>query len=305
MTDDDSYLKGVYNIVPTPWLPDGSLDVPGIRALTDFVIGTGVHGITVLGVMGEGGKLSDAERGDAVAAFVRAADGRVPICAGASHDATDRAVAFGRQAQALGAKALMVAAPRLARPTNDAALRRHFLSIAEAVDLPIVVQDHPSSVGVYMSAEFIAALAREAPPCRWLKAEDEPSPPKIGRVKALNPDVVVFGGLGGYMFLEELKRGASGTMTGFGFPEILVDIYNRFTRGDVAGATAAFDRVMPLIRFENQPLINLAIRKHIYAWRGALSSAHVRAPAAPLDAGTIADLKDVLRRTVGFVAPDA
>lgn len=301
---DYAYLTGVYNIVPTPWLPDGSLDEPGIRTLTDFVVGTGVHGITVLGVMGEGSKLSDDERRRAVAAFVQAADGRVPICVGASHDATDRAIAFSRQAAALGAKALMIAAPRLARPTNDAALRRHFLAIAEAVDLPIVVQDHPTSVGVYMSAEFIAALAREAPMCRWLKAEDEPSPPKIGRVKALNPDVIVFGGLGGYMFLEELKRGAAGTMTGFGFPEILVEIYERFTRGDVAGATAVFDRAMPLIRFENQPLINLAIRKHIYAWRGALSSTHVRAPASPLDEETIRDLKDVLKRAVGFVAPD-
>lgn len=295
-----SYLKGVYNIVPTPWSPDGSLDEPGIKTLTDFVAKTGVHGMTVLGVMGEGSKLSDAERERAVARFVEASAGRMPICVGASHDSTDRAIAFSRQAQALGAQAVMVAAPRLARPTNDAALRRHFLSIAEAVDLPIVVQDHPTSVGVHMSAEFIAALAREAPMCRWLKAEDEPSPPKIGRVRALNPEVIVFGGLGGYMFLEELKRGAIGTMTGFGFPEILVEIYDKFTRGDVAGATAAFDRAMPLIRFENQPLINLAIRKQVYVWRGALASTHVRAPSAPLDEGTIADLKDVLKRVLNF-----
>lgn len=293
---DGDFLKGVFNIVPTPWRADGSLDEPGIRTLTDFVVRLGVQGMTVLGVMGEGAKLSDDERARAVAAFVAAADGRVPICVGTSHDATERCAAFSRQAQALGAKAVMVAAPRLARPVNDAALRRHFLEVAAATDLPIVVQDHPSSVGVYMSVEFVAALAREAPRCRWLKLEDEPSPPKIARALAANPDLRVFGGLGGMMFLEELKRGAIGTMTGFGFPEILVDIYTRYSSGNVEGATGVFFRYMPLIRFENQPLINLAIRKAIYQWRGALATGVVRGPSSPLDPGTLADLKDILRR---------
>jgi 4-hydroxy-tetrahydrodipicolinate synthase len=293
---DFSYLKGVYNIVPTPWNADGSLDIPGIKRLTDFVIQSGVHGMTILGVMGEGAKLSDIERERAVAEFVKASDGRVPICVGTSHDATDRCIAFSRQAELLGAKAVMVAAPRLARPTNDAALRKHFLAVAESVSLPIVVQDHPSSVGVYMSAEWIAALAKEAPMCRWVKLEDEPSPPKIARLRALNSDLIVFGGLGGYMFLEELKRGAIGTMTGFGFPEILVEIYQKFTAGDLDGATAVFDRYMPLIRFENQPLINLPIRKQIYCWRGALATANLRAPSAALDAGTLEDLKGILKR---------
>lgn len=293
---DVDFLKGVFNIVPTPWRADGSLDEPGIRTLTEFVVGLGVQGMTVLGVMGEGAKLSDDERARAVAAFVAAADGRVPVCVGTSHDATERCAAFTRQAQVLGAQAVMVAAPRLARPVNDAALRRHFLEVAAATDLPIVVQDHPSSVGVYMSVEFVAALAREAPRCRWLKLEDEPSPPKMSRALAANPDLRVFGGLGGMMFLEELKRGAIGTMTGFGFPEILVDIYQRYTNGDLEGATEVFFRCMPLIRFENQPLINLAIRKAIYQWRGALATSVVRGPSSPLDPGTLTDLKDILRR---------
>lgn len=292
----DDFLRGIYNIVPTPWRADGSLDEPGIRQLTDFVVGLGVHGMTILGVMGEGAKLSDDERARSVAAFVAAADGRIPICVGTSHDATERCISFSRQAQALGAKAVMVAPPRLARPVNDPAVRKHYLSVAEAIDLPIVVQDHPTSVGVYMSVEFVAALAREAPRCRWLKLEDEPSPPKVARALAANPDLRVFGGLGGMMFLEEMKRGAVGTMTGFGFPEILVDIYNRYTACDIDGATDVFFRYCPLIRFENQPLINLAIRKVIYHWRGALNTTLVRAPSAALDEGTLTDLKDILRR---------
>ncbi len=98
------------------------------------------------------------------------------------------------------------------------------------------------------------------------------------------------------MFLEELRHGAHGTMTGFGYPEILVDIYTRYTAGDIDGATGVFYKYLPLIRFENQPRINLAIRKHIYHRRGAIATPRARAPFAPVDAETLADLDDILRR---------
>jgi 4-hydroxy-tetrahydrodipicolinate synthase len=189
----------------------------------------------------------------------------------------------------------MVAPPRLSR-SNDAALRRHYLAVAEAIDIPVVVQDHPASSGVFMSVEFVAAIAEEAPQCRFLKLEDEPSPPKVSRVKAANPNVVIFGGLGGMMFLEELRHGAHGTMTGFAFPEILVAIYQMYSSGDIDGAAETFYRYCPLIRFENQPLINLALRKHIYFKRGAITSPRVRAPFIPVDEDTLADLEDLWAR---------
>ena len=134
-----------------------------------------------------------------------------------------------------------------------------------------------------------------------MKLEDEPSPPKVGRLLALRPDLRVLGGLGAIMLLEELRRGAAGTMTGFGFPEVLVDIVGRYRARDEAGARAVFHRVLPLIRFENQPGINLAIRKHIYQRRGAIATARLRAPGAALDAGTIADL-DLVLESVGLAA---
>ena len=106
---------------------------------------------------------------------------------GTSHAASDCCVAYSQQAQALGAKAVLVAPPKLARP-NDAALRRHYLTVAEAIHIPVVVQDHPASSSVFMSVEFIAALAEEAPQCRFLKLEIEPSPPKVSKVLAANPN---------------------------------------------------------------------------------------------------------------------
>ena len=288
-------LKGVYNITPTPFLADGSLDVASLATLAEFTIAKGADGLTILGVMGEADKLTDPERDVVIAKTVEAARGRVPVCVGTTHAGTDGCVAHSRRAQQLGARAVMVAPPRLARAT-DAALRRHYLQVASAVDVPVVVQDHPASSGVVMSVELLAGLGREAERCRFVKLEDEPSPPKIAELLAANPDLRVFGGLGGMMFLEELRRGAIGTMTGFAFPEILVEIHQAFRRGDLARATLVFDRYCPLIRFENQPRINLAIRKHVYAQRGAMASARARFPAPELDPGTLADLRDLLVR---------
>jgi 4-hydroxy-tetrahydrodipicolinate synthase len=293
-------LRGVWNIVPTPFADDGALDEASIATLVDFVAGCGVDGMTILGVMGEAARVSDAERDRIIEATLSAAAGRLPVCVGVTHAATDRAVAYARDAEVRGAHSVMLAPPALARP-NDAALRRHYVAVAEAIGLPIVVQDHPASSGVWMSVEFLASLAAESTKCRVVKLEEEPSPPKIRRLLAANPGLTVLGGLGGSTLLEELRAGAAGTMTGFGFPEILVDIVRRFRDGDEAGGRAAFYRASPLIRFENQPLLNLAIRKLIYQRRGAIASARVRAPGSGLDAGTIADL-DVLLEDLGLMA---
>ena len=293
---DIAALRGTWNIVPTPFLPDGTLDTASLPGLTTFVRGTGVDGMTILGVLGEAPKLGDDERSQVIDGVLAAAAGTIPVCVGVSHASTDRAVAFAREAQAAGAHSVMLAPPPLARPT-DAALRRHYLAVADAVDIPIVVQDHPASSGVQMSVEFLLALAAEAPSCRVIKLEEEPTPPKAGRLVDGSKDVVVLGGLGGAMLLEELRRGSHGTMTGFGFPEVLVAIVRRWFAGDRDGASAIFDRYTTLIRFENQALLNLAIRKLVYQRRGAIAHSNLRAPGGVADPGTVADLDDLLRRT--------
>ncbi len=290
------YLIGVYNITPTPFHPDGSLDEPSLRRLTEFTRDTGVNGMTILGVLGEADKLTEAERDRVISIVVDTAGTGFPICVGTTNAGTDGCIAFSRRAQELGARAVMVAPPRLAR-SNDAALERHYLAVAAAIELPIVVQDYPPAVGgITMSVDLIACLGAASPRLRFLKLEDEPSPMKMSQVRALNPDVRIFGGLGGLMLFEELRHGAIGTMTGFAFPEILVDIYTRFVGGDVDGAAEVFYRYLPIIRFENQQRINLALRKHIYHLRGVIASARVRAPFTAVDADTLKDLDDLLQR---------
>jgi 4-hydroxy-tetrahydrodipicolinate synthase len=300
---DIAALRGVWNIVPTPFLPDGTLDTGSVPGLVAFVRATGVDGMTILGVLGEAGRLGDAERSAVIDAVLAAAGASIPVCVGVSHASTDRATAFAREAEAAGAHSVMLAPPLLARPT-DAAIRRHYLAVASSISIPIVVQDHPASSGVPMSADLMLGMAAESPQLRVIKLEEEPTPPKAGRLVAGSPDVVVLGGLGGEMLLEELRRGTHGTMTGFGFPEVLVAVVRRWFAGDRDGAAALFDRYATLIRFENQALLNLPIRKVVYQRRGAIAHSTVRAPGVAPDPGTIADLDDILRRTGldGFLA---
>lgn len=289
----DALLEGVWNIVPTPFTDSGDLDTPSLATLTDFVVDRGVNGMTILGVLGEAAKLSDAERLAVIEGVMARAAGRVPICVGVSAPSTARAIGYGREAQERGAHSVMLAPPQLARP-NDGAVRAHYLAVADAIQLPVVVQDHPASSGVWMTVELLLELAAASPRLRVIKLEDEPTPPKAGRILAADPTLRVLGGLGGQMLIEELRRGCVGTMTGFGYPEILVDIVGRYRAGDHDGATLAFHRACPLIRFENQAGLNLPIRKFIYQRRGAITNARVRTPGPALDPGTIADLDDLI-----------
>jgi 4-hydroxy-tetrahydrodipicolinate synthase len=288
-------VGGVWNIVPTPFLPDGDLDEPSLATLAEFVVATGVNGMTILGVLGEAAKLGDDERARVIDGILDATAGRIPVCVGVSHASTSRAVAYARAAERAGAHSVMLAPPPLARPT-DAALRRHFLAVTEAITIPVVVQDHPASSGVLMSVEFMAALAEDAPRAGIVKLEDEPSPPKVRRLRELAPGISIVGGLGAGMLLEELAAGADGTMTGFGFPEVLVAIVRRWSAGDADGAALIFDRFATLIRFENQPFANLAIRKHVYQRRGAIGHATVRQPAGTLAPVTVEALDWLFRR---------
>ncbi len=288
-----SALAGVYAIMATPFRDDGSIDFSGIDRLVDFELDAGVHGLTILGILGEAHKLTEDERGRVVEAFVKRVNGRIPIVVGTSAPATDLAIRYSRQAQDLGATALMVAPPTNLR--NLDAVREYYRRVHDATTLPVVVQDEPVFSGVVMPAAFLASITDALLRARAIKLEELPSPVKVAQVlAAATQPVGVFGGMGGVYFYEELLRGAVGTMTGFAFPEMLVGIYDAFVRGDRAGARSLFYRYLPLIRYEGQPVIGLAIRKEILRRRGVIATAVIRHPGPVLDAGSRSELDELL-----------
>ena len=291
-------LEGVYSVLPTAFSDDGDLDEASLRRVVDLFIGAGVNGVTALGVTGEVARLDDRERARVLETVVDQVRGRIGVVAGTTADGTRTCIQYSRQAKELGATAVMVSPPRMPKLNSDAAVR-HFLALAEAVDIEIVVQDYPPISGYAMEPALLARIAREIPRARTIKLEDPPTPFKTSRIleQTKGLEVRIFGGLGGVFLLEELMAGATGAMTGFAFPEVLVKIVSLFRAGDADAAADVFYRAVPLMRFEFQEGIGMAIRKEVLRRRGALASAATRAPAAGLDATTRAALDRVMAWT--------
>jgi len=288
-------FEGVYSIIPTAFTDSGDFDPDSQRKVVDLFIGKGANGLTALGVTGEVARLEEHERATVLELVVRQADGRVPIVAGTSADGTRTCIAYSRQAKTLGAAAVMVSPPRMPK-LNSNAVVAHYKALADAVDLPIVVQDYPPITGFAMEPSLLARIAKEIPSARTIKLEDPPTPFKTARIleASAGTPVQIFGGLGGVFLLEELISGATGAMTGFAFPEILVTIMTHWNAGERDAAADVFYRAVPLMRFEFQEGIGMAIRKDVLRRRGVLASAATRGPAGALDAPTRQALDRVL-----------
>lgn len=296
-----SKITGIFNILATPFTAKQAVDYDSLQTLVNFQIHLGAEGLTILGVLGEAAKLSVDERTQVMETVMQAVDGRVPVVVGTSHHDTPTCVELSKAAFAGGADGVMIAPPPIENPNDDKvfALYSH---LAAQFDGAIVVQDFPKVNNVYMSPEVIARIADEIPSARYLKLEDPPLMQKTRAILQHTDQLEIFGGLGGMFLLEELKAGTSGTMTGFAFTEILVAIFKAFNHGDEARATEIFDHYLPLIRYENQPEINLTIRKELLRRRGAMTHGTLRDPFKPIDAGTHDEISWVLRR-VGISDP--
>jgi 4-hydroxy-tetrahydrodipicolinate synthase len=288
-------LQGVLPITLTPFTDDGSVDEPSIDTLVEDYLGAGAHGLTILGIMGEAAKLLDSERDTVLRRYVEATAGRVPVVAGVSARATRMSLEYARRAEDAGAAAVMLAPPDNTK--NLDLVFEHFRQVAEAVSVPVVVQDEPVNTGVTMPAPFLVRLLDEIEGCRYLKLEETPTLPKITAVRQkAKSQVGIFGGLGGLYLYEELLRGADGIMTGFGFPQVLVGTYERFVAGNRAEAQEYFFTYLPLIRYEAQLGVGgVTIRKQVFARRGAITSPHARFPAPPVDELTLAELDDLIK----------
>lgn len=291
-------FEGVYSVLPTPFTDAGDLDEVSLRKVVDLFISKGVNGLTALGVTGEVARLEEAERARVLEVVVQQTAGRVKVVAGTTAQGTRTCISYTRQAKQAGASAVMVSPPRMPKLNSDAVVR-HYTALAGAVDIPIVVQDYPPISGFAMEPALLARIAKEIPAARTIKLEDPPTPFKTSRILEQCGDmkVDIFGGLGGVFLLEELLSGATGAMTGFAFPEILVRIVSAFRAGRIDEAADLFYRTVPLMRFEFQEGIGMAIRKAVLHRRGALASAATRAPAGGMDAAT----KQALDRVLAWV----
>lgn len=292
-------FQGVYSVLPTPFKSGGDVDVESLKRVVELIVSAGVNGVTALGVTGEVTRLSEKERALVVETVVTQVNGRAKVIVGASADGVRACIDYSKEAQALGAAAVMVSPPR-ALKLNTESVVSHYKALANAVgEMQIVVQDYPPISGFAMEAGLLARISTEIPTARTIKLEDPPTPFKTARILAAAGDtkVAILGGLGGVFLIEELMAGAAGVMTGFAFPEVLVNVVTLYKAGKIQEAADAFYPFVALMRFEFQEGIGMAIRKEVFKRRGALADGSTRAPGPVLDDKTRAALDQVLAWT--------
>jgi 4-hydroxy-tetrahydrodipicolinate synthase len=291
---------GVYAIAPTPFDPDGAVDFGSIDRMTDFYIRCGVSGLTILGVLGEAPKLEAKESLEVVhRVLVRAGD--LPVIVGVSAPGFAAMRALARESMALGAAGVMIAPPSSLR--TDDQIIGYYRQAAAAIgeEVPFVIQDYPLNFQVVMTPKVIREIVRENSSCVMLKHEDWPGLEKISALRGFQAEgslrpISILCGNGGLFLDFEMERGADGAMTGYAFPDMLVDVVNRSRTGSRGRAHDLFDAHLPLLRYEQQPGIGLAVRKYVLQRRGAIASDAQRAPSAALSAKAKAEIEFLLER---------
>jgi len=281
-------FAGVYPIVPTIFDGDGGFDEAGQRATVDALVQAGVHGLVVLANASEGYAVLDAERGAVIASVIAQAAGRVPVVATCNHASTVGAVRFAREAEDLGADAVMFLPPFFGQWLSDLdGIRRHCEALSRVTRVPLMLQDHPLS-GIAMPAGFLVDLARTVERLGYFKVEANRAPAKIGQMRRLGGSAVrgLFGGTAGLLFLEELDEGAAGTMPSSLLPDVFVRVLAAYRAGDRPSAAALMARYLRLVAFEIHLGGQHAV-KEILARRGVIRSPFVRGPVrAGWDDGT-------------------
>lgn len=292
--------SGVFIIAATPFTDHGEIDHDSLRRLVDFYAGHGVTGLTILGMMGEANKMTPEERRAVIDTVIDQAAG-LPVIVGVSDAGMRNLTDLAAHAMDRGAAGVMVAPA--AGPAREDRIEGYFRAVAQALgpDVPMVFQDFPLATGLPVSAALIRRLSSDLPQMVMLKHEDWPGLSKITALRADEktpgtPRLSILVGNGGLYLPQELQRGADGAMTGFAYPEALVQTVALHRAGQVDAAEDFFDRYLPILRHEQQPGFGLAVRKHVLMRRAAIASAATRAPGPKLGAIDIAEVERLMAR---------
>ncbi|NLS03869.1 dihydrodipicolinate synthase family protein [Rhizobium sp. P32RR-XVIII] len=299
----DHTAKGVYAIAATPFHPDGRLDTVSVDRLTDFYLGCGVTGLTILGIMGEAPKLEPEESLAITRQVVKRAG--VPVIVGVSAPGFAAMRSLARGAMDLGAAGVMIAPPPSLR--TDDQIIGYYAQAVEAIgeDIPFVIQDYPLTLTVVMTPGVIQKIVNNHSSCVMLKHEDWPGLEKISRLRAAQKagdmrDISILCGNGGLFLDFEMERGADGAMTGYAFPDMLADVVNLQQAGKRDAAHDLFDAHLPLVRYEQQQGVGLAVRKYVLQKRGAIASDAQRKPAGGISEKAKAEVDYLLSRVARF-----
>lgn len=296
----DSKVSGVYAIAPTPFQEDGSIDWVSIDRMVEFYFDVGCAGLTVLGVLGEANKLDAAEAQAVAQRVIQRAKGK-PVIVGVSASGFAAMRSLARTVMDQGAAGVMIGPPNTLR--TDDQIAAYFRGAVEAVgaDVPWVLQDFPLVTDVVMTPNLIRRIVMENPSLMVLKHEDWPGLEKISTLRRYEEEgtmrhISIMVGNNGLFLDFELDRGVDGANTGYAFPDMLVECVRLAKQGKRDAAHDLFDAHLPLLRYEQQQGVGLAVRKYILKRRGILASDAMRRPCTPLTATGRADVDYLMER---------
>ena len=285
---------GIFPIALTTFDEHYEVDEQSQLALINYLIDCGVHGMAIFGNASEGYALSEAEKTRLMALIIKEVRGRVPVFVSTGHTGTHVAVQLSKAAQEAGADGLMILPPYFLKPSAED-LFGYYQMISDAVNIPIMIQDAPLLTGVNIGAAQMARMAKECANVKLTKVEASPTALKVTEVKqAVGDTLTIFGGLNGHFFLEELQRGARGTMPGSDMMPMFVRVWNLYEAGKHQAARAEFNRYLPLIRFELQPGLGVSAMKHNLKAAGVIKHTTVRPPTRALDGIAVKELQQIV-----------
>lgn len=291
--------QGVFVIAVTPFSEDGSLDRQSIDRMVDFYYEKGADGLTILGMMGEAPKLTQAESIEVARLTLKRSDTK-PVVVGVSASGLAAIGELAKAVMDLGAAGVMVAPPSSLR--TDDQITNYYRNVIETVgtDVPVVLQDFPLSTGVQIASGTLGAIFEAHSSIVMLKHEDWPGLQKVTDLREAEAKgrrrISILCGNAGLFLPEEMQRGADGAMTGFPYPEMMVEVCRLSTAGKYEDAQDIFDAYLPLMRYEQQPGLGLAVRKYVLARRGAIASAAQRRPGAALGAIAVKEVEKLIER---------
>ena len=290
--------QGVFPVVPTVFDGDGRLDLDGQKRAIDCMIDAGSHGLCILANFSEQFVLTDAERDQVLDAVLHHVAGRVPVIVTTTHFASHICAERSRRAQQAGAAMVMVMPPYHGATirVGEAAIYQFYRTISEAISIPIMIQDAPVA-GTLLPAAFLARMARELENISYFKIETPQAAAKLRELIALGGEAIEgpWDGEEAITLMADLDAGATGAMTGGGYPDGIRQITDAYFAGRRDQAIAAYERWLPLINYENRQCGLLAC-KALMAEGGVIACDAPREPVQKLHPATRAGLIEVARR---------
>ncbi len=280
--------SGVFPIAPTPFTETGEIDVEGQRRVLDCMVDQGVDGICILANYSEQFLLSDAERDQLLDVCINHVAGRVPVIVTVSHFSTRLVVERAIKCAKAGAAMLMMMAPYhgATLQASEKGIEEHFARVADAAQIPIMVQDAPLS-GVNLSVPFLARLAKSVPLVRYFKIETPGTAVKLRALIEAGGEAIAgpFDGEEAITLMADLDAGARGTMPSALLPDLIKPVVEAHLSGDRETAAKLNAKILPLINYENRQC-GLRATKTVMKEGGVIKSDAVRHPLEALHPAT-------------------